>query len=45
LAAQTNASAMPVLPLVGSSTCWPGLSRPDRSASQIIAAPMRHLTL
>ncbi len=45
LAAHTNASAMPVLPLVGSTTCIPGLRRPDFSASQIIAAPMRHFTL
>src|SRR5215471_10804592 len=36
---------MPVLPLVGSTTFIPGLSLPVFSASQIIEAPMRHLTL
>ena len=45
LAAQTYARAMPVLPLVGSTTFMPGLSLPVFSASQIIDAPMRHLTL
>ena len=43
-AAATNASAMPVLPLVGSTSSLPGPSRPRCSASQIIAAPIRHLT-
>ena len=43
-AAATNASAMPVLPLVGSTSSLPGPSRPRRSASQTIAAPIRHLT-
>ena len=36
---------MPVLPLVGSTTSMPGFSAPDCSASQIMDAPMRHLTL
>jgi hypothetical protein len=35
---------MPVLPLVGSTISTPGFSRPRFSASQIMAAPMRHLT-
>ena len=43
-AAATKASAMPVLPLVGSTISLPGPSRPRFSASQIIAAPMRHFT-
>jgi hypothetical protein len=34
-----------VLPLVGSTTCFPGLKTPRFSASQIMAAPIRHLTL
>ena len=34
-----------MLPLVGSTTFIPGLSLPVFSASQIIEAPMRHLTL
>ena len=45
--AQTKASAIPVLPLVGSITtvsCEPGLSLPSRSAAQIMAAPIRHFT-
>ena len=42
--AQTNASAIPVLPLVGSTTSMPDFNSPLCSASQIIAAPMRHLT-
>src|SRR6185503_5885543 len=42
--APTNASAMPVLPLVGSISSLPGLRMPRRSASQIMDAPMRHLT-
>jgi hypothetical protein len=45
LAAHTYASAIPVLPLVGSTTCIPGLKTPRFSASQIMAAPIRHLTL
>jgi hypothetical protein len=32
------------LPEVGSTISTPGLSTPRFSASQIIAAPMRHLT-
>jgi len=43
-AAPTKASAIPVLPLVGSTIVPPGLSSPFSSASQIIAVPMRHLT-
>jgi len=35
---------MPVLPLVGSMISTPGLSTPRFSASQIMLAPMRHLT-
>ena len=34
-AAQTMARPMPVLPLVGSTTVWPGLSSPDCSAASI----------
>ena len=45
LAAATNASAMPVLPLVGSTIVPPGLSCPDASPASIIATPMRSLTL
>jgi hypothetical protein len=44
-AAQTYAKAIPVLPLVGSTTVIPGFNLPVRSASQIMAAPIRHLTL
>jgi hypothetical protein len=43
-AAATKASAMPVLPLVGSTSLLAGPSSPRFSASQIIAAPMRHFT-
>src|SRR5215470_18918754 len=43
-AAATNANAIPVLPLVGSTSSLPGPSRPRRSASQTMAAPIRHLT-
>ncbi len=43
-AAATKARAMPVLPLVGSTISTPGLSSPFFSASQIMLAPMRHLT-
>ena len=42
--AATNASAIPVLPLVGSMISFPGLSTPRFSASHTIAAPMRHFT-
>ena len=35
---------MPVLPLVGSISSLPGFSTPRFSASQIMAAPMRHFT-
>ena len=44
-AAQTNASAMPVLPLVGSTMMLSALSLPACSAASIIAMPMRSLTL
>jgi hypothetical protein len=42
--AAANASAMPVFPLVASTMAFPGPSSPLFSASQIIAAPMRHFT-
>ena len=46
MAAATKASAMPVLPLVGSmSVVTPGLMPFSRSRSSIIARPMRSLTL
>src|SRR5215213_5160578 len=45
LAAQTNASAMPVFPLVASTiVVRPGSIRPSASAASIIATPMRSLT-
>ena len=45
LAAQTKASAMPVLPLVASTiVVLPGSIRPSASAASIIATPMRSLT-
>src|SRR4029453_18429442 len=43
-AAATNASAIPVFPLVGSTIALPGPSSPRFSASHIIAAPRRHFT-
>src|SRR4051794_8217667 len=44
-AAQTIASAIPVLPLVGSTiTERPGLTSPASSAASIIATPIRSLT-
>src|SRR4051794_14376159 len=44
-AAQTIASAIPVLPLVGSTTtARPGLISPSSSAASIIATPIRSLT-
>ena len=43
-AAQTIASAMPVLPEVASTTVWPGLSVPRASASRTIASASRSLT-
>ena len=44
-AADTIASAIPVLPLVGSTiTERPGSIRPSASAASIIATPMRSLT-
>src|SRR5689334_17209237 len=46
LAAQTRASAIPVLPDVGSTmTLRPGWMRPSASAAAIIDMPMRSLTL
>ena len=45
MAAATNASAMPVLPLVGSTRVAPGASTPRRSASSTSATPTRSLTL
>jgi hypothetical protein len=45
LAAQTNASAMPVLPLVGSTMTVSRSMRPSRSPASIIARPMRSFTL
>ena len=45
MAAATNASAMPVLPLVASTiVVRPGSIRPSASAASIIATPMRSLT-
>ena len=44
LAAATNAKAIPVLPLVGSMSSFPGGSNPLSIASWIIADPIRHLT-
>ena len=44
LAAQTKASAIPVLPEVGSIRVVPGLMRPSRSAASIMEIPMRSLT-
>ena len=35
---------MPVFPLVGSINSVPGVISPFRSASQIIAEPIRHFT-
>ena len=45
LAAATNARAMPVLPLVGSTIRVSGVRRPRFSASSIIAIPIRSFTL
>ena len=45
LAAATNASAMPVLPLVGSISTVFLVILPDLSPSSIIESPMRSLTL
>src|SRR5579862_3187782 len=45
LAAATNASAMPVLPLVGSISTVSWFIFPDFRASSIMAMPMRSLTL
>src|SRR5207302_909270 len=43
-AAQVNASAMPVLPLVGSMIVVPLLILPSRSAASIMDTPIRSLT-
>ncbi|MNN36013.1 hypothetical protein D3C81_1498860 [compost metagenome] len=43
-AAATKARPIPVLPDVGSTMVMPGLSLPLLSASQIMLAPIRHLT-
>ena len=40
-----NASAMPVLPEVGSITVAPGFRRPAASRSRIMLTPMRSFTL
>jgi hypothetical protein len=46
LAAHTNASAIPVLPEVGSTIVLrPGWMRPSASAASIIDTPIRSLTL
>ena len=45
LAAATNASAMPVLPLVGSMMTVSGLILPALKPASISATPMRSLTL
>ena len=46
MAAQTNASAIPVLPEVASTIVErPGSMSPSASAASIIATPMRSLTL
>ena len=46
MAAATKASAMPVLPLVGSTSVdLPGVIMPCFSSASIIATPMRSLTL
>ena len=46
MAAQTNASAIPVLPLVASTiVVRPGSILPSASAASIIATPMRSFTL
>jgi hypothetical protein len=42
--ALTNANAIPVLPLVGSTMVAPGLILPSRSAASIMATPIRSLT-
>jgi hypothetical protein len=44
LAAQTMARPMPVLPLVASTTVWPGFSVPRRSASSMMLSASRSLT-
>src|ERR1035437_9459488 len=43
-AAATNASAIPVFPLVGSTSSLPATRTPRFSASHTIEAPMRHFT-
>jgi hypothetical protein len=44
-AAHTNASAMPVLPDVGSTIVVPSPTRPSRSSASIIETPILSLTL
>ena len=44
-AAATKASAIPVLPLVGSTISLPADNKPFSSASQTMLAPIRHLML
>jgi hypothetical protein len=39
--AQTMARPVPVLPLVSSTTAWPGRSRPSAVASSIMRSAMR----
>ena len=43
-AAQTMASPIPVLPLVASTTVWPGLRSPRRSASSMMLIARRSFT-
>ena len=38
------ASPMPVLPLVASTTVWPGFSVPSRSAASMMLTASRSLT-
>ena len=45
MAAATNASAMPVLPLVGSTMVAPGVSTPRASSAAIMETPIRSFTL
>ena len=44
MAAQTIASPTPVLPLVASTTVWPGFSVPSRSAASMMLIASRSLT-
>jgi hypothetical protein len=38
------ASPMPVLPLVASTTVWPGLRAPERSAASMMLSAKRSFT-